>query len=743
LILDAVKISEHSFDGIFMSVKICGTVLILLLAQQSGANEFSSWSDKTICRLLSDSSASKQEPYLNEAVSRGLDCIPENLGAVSKDKTVASSIEKPVLKAPKTEADLELIKAKAKSKKFGLFNNPGKEIKKLLSEGKVTEAYYIYTYNIAFFRQKGTVGGKIGGKISSLLGGETNSVKFNPQLKLLARSYYQKDNLMMADSIKNLIKFNVSENKDDIEGWANVKKALASASSIRKTSHNGSDYSNLIAWASKRAYFLSVLQNIEGYYYKNAKRLFASNAFKKDQNFFEVYPVVLATSGTKLLSDWMKELDDKGIITSDHFKTYENIYDFKTLLGANRVKKIKVREELESSLNDKSTSIFQLINMAGKNSDPKSLFFLKRVFADRGVSVDHPNPSDNYPLIVECLKRSCVKKANAQIQMIITFEGGSSNAIRVGTLNERIRVKSGTNSVPNPAYNSIARELDGLARSINQKRQQEANRQANSSNTYDTNCTTYGSNINCTTNQNQGNAYYNMGLAGGALMGKGVNALLGLKTEEDRYRKLSNRLSRTSRTIQKQAYSYQNIEIPEYEVTKVAAATVHIFDVKNKEYQSVPVSLASSKKWLVPNSESVFSLPLKSDVKRRLLASNLINLKISEYMTLDVISNVTSALSGGGLISHEYIEPSSLNLREQLKRDPEVKTAIIQPKVEGQSTTPSAEVSSDSGYYELLGNDQFVKWAKSDPILNRLLQGFVEGNEKAIEVLTKKWIERN
>ena len=86
-------------------------------------------------------------------------------------------------------------------------------------------------------------------------------------------------------------------------------------------------------------------------------------------------------------------------------------------------------------------------------------------------------------------------------------------------------------------------------------------------------------------------------------MGKGINALFGLKTEEDQYREISNKLSRTSPTIQKQAYSWQNVEIPEYEVTKTTRATVHIFDVKNKEYQSVPISLSSSEKWLVPNTE--------------------------------------------------------------------------------------------------------------------------------------------
>ena len=176
-------------------------------------------------------------------------------------------------------------------------------------------------------------------------------------------------------------------------------------------------------------------------------------------------------------------------------------------------------------------------------------------------------------------------------------------------------------------------------------------------------------------------------------------------------------------------------------MTKTTRATVHIFDVKNKEYQSVPISLSSSEKWLVPNTESVFSLPLKPDVKKRLLASNLISLKISEYLTLDVISNLTSALSDEKLQSHMYIEPSSLSLREQLKIDPEGKTVAMQPKVEGQVKTSSAVASPDLGYYELLGNDEFIGWAKSDPILNRLLQGFVEGNESAVSALRKKWLE--
>ena len=47
------------------------------------------------------------------------------------------------------------------------------------------------------------------------------------------------------------------------------------------------------------------------------------------------------------------------------------------------------------------------------------------------------------------------------------------------------------------------------------------------------------------------------------------------------------------------------------------------------------------------------------------------------------------------------------------------------------------------GYYELLANDQFVEWAKSDPILNRLLQGFVEEDQAAVKVLSNKWLEKN
>ena len=129
-------------------------------------------------------------------------------------------------------------------------------------------------------------------------------------------------------------------------------------------------------------------------------------------------------------------------------------------------------------------------------------------------------------------------------------------------------------------------------------------------------------------------------------------------------------------------------------------------------------------------------------MKKRLLASNLISLKISEYLTLDVISNLTSALSDEKLQSHMYIEPSSLSLREQLKIYPEGKAVTMQPEVEGQVTTPSAVASPDAGYYELLGNDEFIGWAKSDPILNRLLQGFVAGDQTAVKVLSKKWLEK-
>jgi hypothetical protein len=377
------------------------------------------------------------------------------------------------------------------------------------------------------------------------------------------------------------------------------------------------------------------------------------------------------------------------------------------------------------------------MELATKTNNPD---FLKKVFGDRRVHIQHPNPSEKFPLKIECFSRSCIKKANAQIQIIITLEDKGSNILQIGTFNKNVRVKSGTNVVPNPTYNRLVNQLNSLSRKIQAKRrqqQQQINQQANSNNTYKSDCTAFGSNINCTTTQQPN--YYAIGAQGGALMGQGVNALFGLKTEEDQYREVENKLSRTSPSIQKQSYANVNVVIPEYEVTRSASATIHIFDSKNREYKSLPISLIVSEKWLVPNNSNVFSLPLNQDIKKRLLASNLVNSKASQYLTLDLIQEITS--SGGSLKLQEYIEPSEFVLRAEQKEAAEVNTVAVQSASATQA--PVKQNSPDSDYYELLGNDEFINWAKTDPILKRLLQGFVEGNEKAIEVLTKKWIERN
>jgi hypothetical protein len=520
--------------------------------------------------------------------------------------------------------------------------------------------------------------------------------------------------------------------RDNVEGWREVQKTFDAVERVLESSHDGSEYSSLIRYTRLGDLRYKLTKAKDHFRVTSSvKRLFEQNAFKIDGLFFDVYPKVFTKKRTAYLTKrWVRSLYSDKVITVNIFNKYKTIYDFSLLLTENEVNKIKARESAEYLLVDGSTNLFQLFRIAADNNDSD---FLIEVLNSRDVGVKHPRPSDKFPLTIKCLPAKCLEKQNADVQIVITFEGGRANANRIGAVSERVRIKSGSNTISNPSYNLLQRKLDSLARSINQKRQQEANRLANSRNSYETNCTTLGSSTNCTTNQ--GNAYYNAGAAGGALMGKGINALFGLKTEEDQYREVANKLSRTNPTIQQQAYSYQNIEIPEYEVTKSAKGTVHIFDVNNKEYQSVPVSLSSSEKWLVPNSESVFSLPLKPDVKKRLLSSNLISLKVGEYLTLDVISILASALSNGSLTSHKYIEPGSLILRE------EAKIAALLPKVEGQVPTPSSVVSADAGYYELLGNDEFIGWAKSDPILNRLLQGFVEGNESAVSALRKKWLE--
>ena len=48
-------------------------------------------------------------------------------------------------------------------------------------------------------------------------------------------------------------------------------------------------------------------------------------------------------------------------------------------------------------------------------------------------------------------------------------------------------------------------------------------------------------------------------------------------------------------------------------------------------------------------------------------------------------------------------------------------------------------VASSDQYFEYLANDSFVKWAKSDSVLKRLFDGYLDGNEIAIKLLIDKW----
>ena len=125
--------------------------------------------------------------------------------------------------------ELESIKTKARDKNFGFLNNPGKEIKKLLSESKVKEAYYIHQYHSDFFDKQGGITGKL------------NSVKFRGQLKELARRYYEKD-LAIVSKLSMHLSSGRSE-RDNVEGWREVQKTFDAAERVLESSHDGSEYS--------------------------------------------------------------------------------------------------------------------------------------------------------------------------------------------------------------------------------------------------------------------------------------------------------------------------------------------------------------------------------------------------------------------------------------------------------------------------------------------------------------------
>lgn len=726
-----------------MNLKVIITGLTLSLLMGAGLavaadSKYASWSDKTICRLVADISTSSREDVAKEAVSRGLSCIPVEFSHLSESAnlaTLGSSGE--LLEAKKNQAENTTVSAsikgetekviadRAKNKKFMLFNNPGKEIVKLLSKEKFLEAYYIYKYNLRFFDK------------TELLGKKKNSVKYVDSIRAIANYYYKSVLENMSEVTGTAYK--LKNVQDQPSRWLMIRKLSRKVNSIEKELKALAGNKRLLKATDEYWEFKKNTQWIDARYGGSDSRIinyFKAYAFTIDAQIFDVYPVELdAITISRVSRKAIKELHSADMITTSVLKKYKNMYDFQAYLGSSVLNKIRLQEVAESSLDDQSTNIFTLMELATKTNDPD---FLKKVFVDRRVHIQHPNPSEKFPLKIECFSRSCIKKANAQIQIIITLKDKGSNILQVGTLNKTVRVKSGTNVVPNPTYNRLVNQLNSLSRKIQAKaRQQQINQQANSNNTYQSDCTAFGSNINCTTTQQPND--YAIGAQSGALMAQGLNAMFGLKTEEDQYREVENKLLRTSPSIQEASYANVNVAIPEYEVTRSASATIHIFDSKNKEYKSLPISLIASEKWLVPNNSNVFSLPLNQDIKKRLLASNLVNSKASQYLTLDLIQEITS--SGGSLKLQEYIEPSEFVLRAEQKQAAEVNIVAVQSASATQA--PVKQNSPDSDYYELLGNDEFINWAKTDPILKRLLQGFVEGNEKAIEVLTKKWIERN
>ena len=148
------------------------------------------------------------------------------------------------------------------------------------------------------------------------------------------------------------------------------------------------------------------------------------------------------------------------------------------------------------------------------------------------------------------------------------------------------------------------------------------------------------------------------------MLGQGLNSLFGLTTKEDRYRQLSNELSRTPATVSQAAYTTQRVEIPEYEVVKTARAIIHIFDINNKQYLTLPVELKDREKWLVPNSNNVYQLPLSSSVKERLLPSNLLPNKLLKKLKLDLTKEIYRGASK--LKKNQYVTPEEVLTQRRL-----------------------------------------------------------------------------
>ena len=623
--------------------------------------------------------------------------------------------------------DLELIKAKAKSKKFSLFNNPGKEIARLLSEDKVLEAYYIYKYNISFFDKK------------ELLGKKKNSVKYIDNIIAIANYYYKSDLEDMRATGLSAIKYKTLP--DIPNSWPALREITQHVKAVEREAQSNDVSRKLMRvkeeyWKFKAdTLWISIKY---GYSDGDLIDYFNKYAFTLSSNFFDVYPVELSTyTKNRLLKKAISRMHKKGAITLEMVAKYDKYYDFETTLGSSALSNIRNKKRVDDALQDENRHLYDIVDMA-VNAGTSTV--LSKLFDTRGLNVQLPQDIVKIPMVIKCSARTCRTTDDAGIRIIVSFEGGESGSEQVGTYTTNIRIKSGTSAVSNPNYNAIARQLDSLRRDIErERRQQQINQQIYSPSTYNSNCTNYGNRINCTTTQAPND--YAIGYQGGAMLAQGINSAFGLKTNEDRYRQLSNQLGRTPVTISKDTYRSQKVAIPEIEITRLAKVTVHIFDVTNKQYLTLPVVLKEKEKWLVPNSAGVHQLPLSSGVKKRLLYSNLVPSKMVQKQTLDLTDVIYQGAAR--LKVHAYVDPDKVLEAERLvvKNSSKVEANSLEAKEVKLEANPESS-SSALSYYELLGDDEFITWAKSDPILTRLLQGFVEGNETAIKVLRGKWLDR-
>lgn len=706
------------------------TISLVIALTLGSTNAFGSdaanWSDKTICRLLVSSVSTEQQAMLMaEAGLRELACTSKIATTVNaKTRQVENSTKEKVIDKPqkpiateveKEESEAE-IKKRAISKNFGFFNSPGQEIEKLVVKGKITEAYYIYQYNWGFFDEKPTFGGK------------RNGEKYKVVLDKLAESYFFSETAKLKRMTAKAKLFKANNDRP-YRDWAEVKSIFDYRENLNKH--------RLIKRLDEYWFFNSAVDKLQLHYYEGYEKYqaviesFIKNGLDTEGKFFDLYPASLSYYvKKKIIKSSLEKLMLQSTFNLKTLKKYQKYYD----IDEDVVAKVVKKDKLENIVSNKSITIKEIFNQSSQEGSHE---LIDSVFASRGFSVEALGPKNNLGFILECGKNVCPQDDNAGVWIVVLPGLDKSFQEHDSYYETQVRIKSGFNTVANPRYNQLVRQLNELQRQIaNKNRQDQINRQIYSQPSYQSNCTSsFGNQINCTTTQAPD--YYGNAAASGKMIAESINSIFGLETPENKYQKLSNQLARTSPTIEKQKYESRLVRIPEIQIHRERDFKIHIFDTLNEQHLMLPVTLEHHESWLVPTDSAVSQLPAGHSAQSRIITNSLVQKKMKDPQRLDVSEAIYAGTDD--LQELEYVSPQTF-LTDVISRADILKS---ENNVEGKQVAKfEAEANLEVSYYELLGDDDFIKWAKSDPVRVALLKGFLEQNQTAVKILKNKWFAR-